>query len=151
MPASSRAAVRWLGVYREALRKAGIAMAIVPVEWRTYLARLRQGAFDLAVVWMAQPDPYTDLFDQLHSSQIEGGQNYGAVRIAALDRALERVRDAATLEERNARARELQEVLARTLPVIPLFRQEIPGLISRRVGGLYRSALWYQLRDLYPR
>jgi hypothetical protein len=31
--------------------------------------------------------------------------------------------------------------------VIPLFSFVDPGIVSRRVHGVYSSALWYQVRD----
>jgi hypothetical protein len=49
--------------------------------------------------------------------------------------------------KRKALGLTLQKLLADEMAMIPLFAFENPGLVSRRVHGVYTSALWYQVRD----
>lgn len=144
---SSKATRRWLTIYQQQLKKAGIQMAIKAIEWSTFLEQLRGHDFDAAALGMALSGPYTDLYPMLHSSQSEDGQNYGVYSDPRVDRLLERIRREMDRDERERLAHELQRRLAAQLPLIPLFSLTEPGLVSRRIGGVYRSPLWYQLRD----
>ncbi|MCK5795867.1 MAG: hypothetical protein KAI47_01700, partial [Deltaproteobacteria bacterium] len=60
--ASSKSTRRWATIYQQALRKAGIAMSIVPIEWTAYLAKIRRHDFDMGTLGMALAGPYTDLY-----------------------------------------------------------------------------------------
>ncbi len=142
----SKSQQRWATLYQQALRRAGIEMAIRSLEWQVFIDRLGKRQFDMAALGMRQSGPHTDLFSQLHSSQIEGGQNYSAYRSPEADRLLEAVRTEMDDGRRRELARELQRLLARDVALIPLFAEEEPGLVSRRVKGVQVSPLWYPLR-----
>lgn len=145
--ASSKSTQRWATIYQQQLKKAGIALSIETIEWTAYLARIRKHDFDLGTLGMALAGPYTDLYLQLHSSQIDDGQNYSAYRNPQVDRLLEQIRQQLDDAKRKRLSHELQQLLAREVPLIPLFTLTEPGLLARRVEGVYRSPLWYQLRD----
>ena len=147
LPASSKTTRRWLAVYREALRKVGVTLEITPLEWATFLARVREGAYDMAALGMQLAGPHTDLYLQLHSSQAKDGQNYGRFKNARVDKLLVEMRQALSPERRKALALELQKLLAREMPVIPLFSLSETGLVAKYVKGVYASDVWYQLRD----
>jgi peptide/nickel transport system substrate-binding protein len=137
----------WLTMYQQELRKAGIVMEVSPIDWSAYLERIRRHDFDAGALSMQQVGPFTDLFAQFHSSQIEDGQDYGAYRNARVDTLLEQVRMEMDPRRRRGLSLELQRVLHDDMAVIPLFALEDPGLVSRRVHGVYTSAMWYQVRD----
>jgi peptide/nickel transport system substrate-binding protein len=137
----------WLTMYQQELRKAGIVMEVSPIDWSAYLDRIRRHDFDAGALSMQQVGPFTDLYAQFHSSQIEDGQNYGAYRSARVDRLLDQVRTELDPGRRRALSLELQHTLYSDMAVIPLFALEDPGLVSRRVHGVYTSAMWYQVRD----
>jgi peptide/nickel transport system substrate-binding protein len=145
--ASSKSTRRWSTVYQQQLKKAGIAMRIVPIEWTAYLAKIRAHDFDMGTLGMAIAGPYTDLYLQLHSSQIADGQNYSAFSSKTVDALLEAIRTELDDGKRKALSHRLQRLLADAMPVIPLFTLTEPGLVSRKVQGVYRSPMWYQLRD----
>lgn len=147
--ASSQTHKRWLTIYQQALRKAGVVMEISPIDWATYLERIRKHDFDAGALGMVLVGPFTDLYLQFHSSQIEDGQNYGAYSNPEVDRMLETIRTEMDRAKRRKLSLELQRVLYREVPVIPLFAYEDPGIVSRRVHGVYPSALWYQVRDFW--
>jgi peptide/nickel transport system substrate-binding protein len=145
--ASSPTHKLWLTMYQQELRKAGVAMEIVPIDWAAYLERIRRHDFDAGALSMQQVGPHTDLYAQFHSSQIDDGQNYGAYRNARADDLLERIRSEMDAKRRRGLSLEVQKLLADDVAVIPLFQMEDAGLVSRRARGVYTSALWYQLRD----
>jgi len=145
--AASQTNRRWLTIYQQNLRKAGIVMEISPIDWAAYLDRIRRHDFDAGPLGMVQVGPFSDLYQQFHSSQIDDGQNYGAYRDPKLDRLLEQVRVEMDPANRRALSLKVQAILRREMAVIPLFAYEDPGIVSRRAHGVYSSALWYQVRD----
>ncbi len=145
--ASSKSTRRWSTIYQQQLKRAGIAMRIRPIEWTAYLSKIRSHAFDMGTLGMAISGPCTDLYLQLHSSQIKDGQNYAAFSNEAVDALLEAIRVELDDAKRRVLSHRLQRLLAEEVPVIPLFTLKEPGLVTRRVEGVYRSPLWYQLRD----
>jgi peptide/nickel transport system substrate-binding protein len=145
--AASKTHRRWLTIYQQELRKAGIVMEISPIDWAAYLDRIRKHDFDMGALGMVQVGPFTDLYLQFHSSQIDDGQNYGAYSNPRADALLERIRTEMDPKRREKLSQEVQALLYREMPVIPLFSLVDPGIVSRRVHGVYSSALWYQVRD----
>jgi peptide/nickel transport system substrate-binding protein len=137
----------WLTIYQESLRKAGVVMEISTIDWAAYLERIRKHDFDAGALFMQQAGPYTDLYYQFHSSQIADGQNYAAYRNPRVDQILEEIRREMDAARRRGMSLELQKILAAEVAVIPLFAMEDPGVVARRVHGVYTSALWYQVRD----
>ncbi len=138
---------KWLTMYQQELKKSGIIMEISPLEWAVYLDRIRKHDFDAGALGMVLASPYTDLYYQFHSSQIEDGQNYGAYQNKAVDTLLEKIRTTLSPKKRHPLSLKLQERLAEDVAAIPLFSLIDPGLVARKVHGVYTSALWYQLRD----
>ena len=149
--ASSKNMQRWLTIYQQQLRKAGIQMSINPMDWRPYIDRLQKHKFDAGAMLMRLTGPHTDLYYQLHSSQAAQGQNYGGYKNPAADRLLESIRTEMDHARRRRMSLELQQLLSREMALIPLFSEMAPGLVSRKVRGVYTSALWYQPRDWHLR
>lgn len=147
LPAASQSSKRWLTIYQQQLRKAGVVMEISPIDWATYLDRIRKHDFDASALGMVQVGPYTDLYLQFHSSQIDDGQNYGAYSNPRVDKLLEQIRVEMDDGRRRELSLEVQRILRQEMAVVPLFAYEDPGIVARRVHGVYSSALWYQVRD----
>lgn len=145
--AGSKSAQRWLTIYQQQLRKARVKMEIQTLEWAAYLQRIREHDYDLAALGMQISGPYTDLYLQLHSSQIKEGQNYAAFSDPEVDRLLERIRVERDHARRKQLTHALQQRLAEKVPVLPLFSLREPGLVAREVRGVYSSDMWYQLQD----
>ncbi|MCC6749485.1 MAG: hypothetical protein IT371_17605 [Deltaproteobacteria bacterium] len=145
--ASSATMRRWLTIYQAELARAGIRMELVPIDWAVFLKRLRAHDFDAGALGMAQVGPHTDLYLQLHSSQIQDGQNYAAYQDPRSDRLLELLRTERDPGRRKQHANALQALLAEELPLIPLFTLEEPGLVARRVKGVRSYDVWYQLAE----
>jgi peptide/nickel transport system substrate-binding protein len=138
---------RLLPILQEELRKAGIALEVEKLGWSQVLGRLKAHRFDLADLnWVYYHDQ--DLYQIYHSSQSDGGSNYGAYRSAAADALLERIR--ATLDD-GARAgleRELHRLLHRDLPGLFLFNVGDVSLVARRFGHVEPGPEWISLRDV---
>ena len=134
-------------LYQEELRKAGVVMELSPIDWSTYVAHIRAHNFDAGALGMVQVGPFTDLYYQLHSSQIKDGQNYGQYSNPRVDRLLEQIRSTMDDSARRRMSHELQQILSRDVARSRSSPWRIAGLVSRRVHGVYSSALWYQVRD----
>jgi peptide/nickel transport system substrate-binding protein len=143
----SRTQQRWATIWQQALRKAGVVMEISPMDWLAYLNRLQNHDFDVASLGMRWASPYSDLYYQLHSSQIDGGQNFSGYKNRGADRLMEGIRTEMDPARRRAMSLRLQKMLADDVALIPLYAEEEPGIVSRRVHGVYTSALWYQVKD----
>jgi peptide/nickel transport system substrate-binding protein len=144
---SSTSSKRWLTLYQEELRKAGVVMELSPIDWSTYVSRIRAHDFDAGALGMVQVGPFTDLYYQLHSSQAKDGQNYGQYSNPHVDQLLEQIRSSMDDSARRRMSHKLQQILSRDVAMIPLFAMEDRGIVARRVHGVYSSALWYQVRD----
>jgi peptide/nickel transport system substrate-binding protein len=135
-------------VAQEALRGIGVDMAIQRLDWPTLRERLRGGRFEAALSGLVfRPDPdYVHAL--LHSSQIDGGQNYAALRDPAIDRSLEEAR--ATLDPRRRAAlyREVDRRLRDLQPYAPLFVPVQQVAVSRRF--LHVEASPRGLLDHFP-
>jgi peptide/nickel transport system substrate-binding protein len=149
LPSSSSAAMSWLTLYQEELRKEGIVMRIVTLDWSVFLQRLAARSFDAGALGMKIEGPHTDVYLQVHSSQAKTGQNYAGYRNATVDKLLDAIRSEVSGTRRRKLSARLQRILAHDVVVIPLFASRQPGLIAKEVGGVYESGSWYQLRDFW--
>jgi peptide/nickel transport system substrate-binding protein len=108
--------------FKEQLRSVGIELEIRDYEWGTFYSDVKKGnfhLFSLAWVGIIDPDIYFQLF---HSGSVPpNGDNRGRYANAALDRLLERGRLAVEPEERRAIYSQVQKIVARELPYIPLW------------------------------
>jgi peptide/nickel transport system substrate-binding protein len=148
LPAGSRVSRRWATLYQEQLKKVGIELSILPVEWAAFLSRIRAHDFDMAPLGMAISGLSTDLYLQFHSSQQKDGQNYGAFGDPEVDKLLEAIRSELDEKKREQLSRRVQKRLFELMPVIPLFTLTAPALVSKEIEGVYRSPLWYQLEEM---
>ena len=108
--------------FKEQLRSVGIDLEIRSYEWGTFYSDVKKGNFhlySLAWVGILDPDIYYHLF---HSSSVPpNGDNRGRYRNTQLDQLLELGRSTASVAERQRIYSEVQKVLARDLPYIPLW------------------------------
>lgn len=144
---SSQTQKLWLTMYQQELRKVGIVMDISPMDWSLYIQRLRQHQFDAGALGMVVAGLYTDLYYQFHSSQMNDGQNYGGYHNPRVDQLLEQIRTEMNDSKRKQLSGKLQQLLADDVAAIPLFSMEDPGIVHRRVHGVYSSPFWFQIRD----
>jgi peptide/nickel transport system substrate-binding protein len=133
---------------QEDFRKAGIALDVVPTDWAVLLDRLRRHAFDAASLqWVMLP--VQDNRSLFHSSQAEGGQNYGAFRDAGVDALLDRLRTLPPGPERAALDRQLHRRIHEEQPYTFLGCPEVDSLVAARVGGYAPSATGLGLASIW--
>jgi peptide/nickel transport system substrate-binding protein len=108
--------------FKEQLQTVGIELEIRSYEWATFYADIKKGnfhLFSLAWVGIIDPDIYYQVF---HSSSVPpGGNNRGRYANPELDVLLERGRHALDTAERRAIYAEVQKIVARELPYVPLW------------------------------
>ncbi len=124
------------------LGEVGIEVTVRPSELATLLSDLRQGQFDLTFLTIPDlSDPWGLAF-WFGSSSIPTQANPGAggnrwrFRDADLDAVLEAGARAIGPEARTPHYRAAQRILARELPVIPLWHADVVFVASRRFRGL---------------
>jgi len=147
--AESSMQARLIPLFREAFRKAGLDMQVQVASWPDVLARMRHHQFDMVDLnWVS--DYGQDLFQMFHSSQCDGGSNYGCYRNPKVDHLLEQARQATSAGQRHTIERRIHGLLHQDLPGIFLFNVASISLVSRRFTGLDPSAEWFSVRNAKP-
>jgi peptide/nickel transport system substrate-binding protein len=113
-------------------RRAGILVDPINVDPSQIMTRLKSGDFDLApMLWVSFPDD-----DPSPRYASTGMFNWGGYRSASADAILDEVRTAHGPAGRAPLLATLGHLLAAELPVIWLYRQDVPALMNRRVHDL---------------
>lgn len=124
------------------LAPAGIELDLQPLEWGTFLNDVKRGNYQIAMLkWQPVVDP--DILRlAYHSASIPtegngwGGGNRMRYRNERADERLLDGRRLADHDERRAAYAEVQQILARELPALPLLHEEAIGIISRGIEGV---------------
>jgi peptide/nickel transport system substrate-binding protein len=111
------------------LAEVGIAVEVRPFEFATFFADIKRGNYQIATMQttpITEPDFY---FSYFHSSRIPSdedrdAQNRWNYRNADLDRATAAGRHELDRDRRKADYAEAQRLIARDLPVIPLWHED---------------------------
>jgi peptide/nickel transport system substrate-binding protein len=114
--------IRVATVIQEQLRGIGISVEIQSLEWGTFFSDVKGGNFQLyGLTWVGISDP--DIFHlAFHSRSVPpDGANRGGYANAEVDRLTEAARREPSREKRRAMYRQVQRILARELPVFPLW------------------------------
>jgi peptide/nickel transport system substrate-binding protein len=128
-------------VAQDDLRRLGIRMSIERLDWPTLWSRLKSGSFQAALSGMIPaPDP-DSIYGLLHSSQIQGGQNYAAYRDAETDDWLDAGRRTVDVAARESLYRRIEKRLADQQPYTFLFSPAVPAVLNARFEGLEPSPL----------
>jgi peptide/nickel transport system substrate-binding protein len=145
LPAGARNLAAELKAYALDLRRAGLLLDTVPVDAAGLQSRLERGDFDLATLtWEGQPDEDPRLF---FGSQ--GQLSLSGFRSEALQNLVDGMVLASGPAARAPLLQSLGEWLANERPVIFLYRQEVPALVSKRVHGLAGSGERLDLRAVW--
>ena len=124
------------------LAEVGIEVEVRPSELATLFADLRGGRFDLTFLTVPDlSDPWGLSFwfgsaSIPSSANPNAGGNRWRFRDAGLDEALEAGARAVGPEARRPHYQRAQQILARALPVIPLWHADVVFAASRRYEGL---------------
>ena len=124
----------------EQLRQIGIGVNVTPYEWGTFFRDVKTGNFQLySLSWVGvtEPDLYYNIY---HSSQVPPvGANRNRYISEEIDRLTEKGRSTLDLEMRRSIYAEIQRIVARDLPYIPLWYED--NIVVRR-----SDVLGYQMR-----
>lgn len=120
------------------LSEVGAALEVRPSESATLLSELARGRFELTLLQVPEvfePNVLSWFFesDRIPKPGVREGGNRFRFRSAELDRALEAGRATLDLEARKQIYRKVQHLLARELPVIPLWHEDVIAVVSRRL------------------
>jgi peptide/nickel transport system substrate-binding protein len=132
--------IRLATVIQDQLARVGIQVRVQSYDWGTFFGDVKAGRFQLyGLTWVGVRTP--DIFRYVfHSAAVPpDGANRGRYRSAAADRLIERARDAADLAHQAELYGELQRLLLRDLPYVPLWYEDQVYAARREVSG-YRLA-----------
>jgi peptide/nickel transport system substrate-binding protein len=122
------------------LRDVGIDLDVRPSEGATLLADLARGRFELAFLQspdVVEPHVLSWFFasDRIPEKGKREGANRWRLRDPELDAALEQGRANTERSTRIAAYQRVQHLLARDLPVIPLWHDDVIAVTSARLSG----------------
>jgi len=138
-------------VIQEQLRRVGIHAEIQSLEWGTFFSDVKKGNFQLyGLTWVGISDP--DIYHHAFHSESAppDGANRGGYSNARVDRLTEAARREPSRERRRGMYREVQRILARDLPVFPLWAGRNILVRDRRIRGFVLSPdeSYHTVRDL---
>jgi peptide/nickel transport system substrate-binding protein len=127
----------WL---QQSLAKAGAAVEIQKLEFKTFLERRRAREFD-AMMSSLILSPAPDQFELYHSSARENGMNFTGLADPEVDRLVEEGRTTFDPAARKAAYARLEARLHELEPISVLFHFAAPVLADSRLRGLKPSPL----------
>jgi len=123
-------------VIQEQLRQVGISIIIQSLEWGTFFSDIKKGNFQIySLTWVGIADP--DIFHHAFHSRSgpPDGANRGGYSDNEVDRLTETARREPSREKRRGMYRRVQSILARDLPVFPLWAGRNLLVRDRRLTG----------------
>ncbi|MFZ5443639.1 MAG: ABC transporter substrate-binding protein [Myxococcota bacterium] len=134
---------------QEQLQAAGARLEVEQVETTTLSTRVARRDFDVVSRVWNEADRELDLFQLLHSSQIDGGSNFVGYSNGEADRLIEQIRGEFDVGLRRSYERHLHERLANDQPFLLMTARQSLDAAKRRVHGLQPSLVWYDLRGVW--
>ncbi len=133
---TDHAAVLQARVIQHDLEQVGVSLNVRSFEWGTFYEDIQKGnvqLFSLRWIGVSDPDFYYELY---HSSRMPpAGRNRVRYSTPALDRLLERGRLAVDEAQRREIYRQVQVMVAESLPYLSLWHNNNIAIVSRRVQG----------------
>jgi peptide/nickel transport system substrate-binding protein len=125
------------------LADVGFDVTIRPSETATLLSDLARGRFELTLMQLPElfePHVLNWFFasERIPDPPHREGGNRFRLRSPELDRLIEAGRAETDLARRAAIYRDVQHLLARTLPVVPLWHEDVVAVVSSRLHA-YRA------------
>jgi peptide/nickel transport system substrate-binding protein len=135
--ASDRTRVSTANAIAAMLGDVGLDIEVRPSETGILLADLDAGRFDLALMALPElfePHVLDRFFDSRSIPGEGGGANRWRFRSAEVDAALDRGVATLDLDQRRAAYADVQRILSRELPIIPLVHERVTVVASTRMG-----------------
>jgi peptide/nickel transport system substrate-binding protein len=123
------------------LAEVGIAVDLRALEFATFFADVKKGSFQLfsmQIPEISEPDLYTHFFALSRiptRENLDAGANRSRYRNPEIDRLLDAGRREMDRARRIAIYGEVQRILARDLPVVPLWHEDNLAVMRRQVRG----------------
>ncbi len=128
--------MRLATIIQDQLADVGIDVELRTYDWGTFYGDIKAGNFQmysLAWVGIKMPDIFRYVF---HSNSIPpAGANRGRFVDVAVDRLIERAENESSLEAQARHYRELQALVLRQLPYVPLWYEDQVFASRRGVSG----------------
>ena len=135
-------------IIKESLIKAGFKVRIVKLDWATYLKKLSDGAHQLAIIgWSTDNADPDNFYSPLLSKAAIGGTNYSRFADADFDALLQESKRASDWDQRGRLFAQMQDILRRECPSIPLVYTKIGSAYLNRVRGYVRHPIKIYLGD----
>lgn len=114
-------------------KKLGVQVSLVNQEWKTYLETKKQGQFDVARAgWNAD---YNEASSMLDLMQTTHGSNDGKYSNTEYDKLMVESRNQVDAEARNQLYVQAEAILAKDMPIIPIYQYVTPRMVKPYVGG----------------
>lgn len=136
-PAGATSSDRIVTIFKEELRKVGIEMKILRLEWAALLERIDKREFDATILgWLSPPE--NDPYQLWHQSQanIVGSSNYISYVNDEASDLIARAREEFDEEKRNQMYWRFQEILHAEQPYTFLYNRPNIVAISRRFDNV---------------
>jgi len=145
IPAVSTNQHRMATLIQQDLLRAGIRVDLHSLDWSAFMERVTEHDFDAATL-MFSTDWETDYFDLYHSSQCQGGQNYGCWENAEADDLLVELRRELDPGRRVQLERRLHQILHDEQPITFMLARVVTSLSSRSIRNARPGIPWYDER-----
>jgi peptide/nickel transport system substrate-binding protein len=117
---------------KDAARKAGIEIEILPLEWATYLDKHNKHDFDMYVAgWVASPTE-SDPKQIWHTESYDGGSNYVGYGTPKTDVMIDKLRVTVDDAERFQIYKDLQADIHETVPYVFLIARKNTVCVSKK-------------------
>ncbi|AZU48452.1 peptide ABC transporter substrate-binding protein [Aeromonas hydrophila] len=114
-------------------KKLGVQVSLVNQEWKTYLETKKQGQFDVGRAgWIAD---YNEASSMLDLMQTTHGNNDGKYSNPAFDKLMNESRNQVDADARNKLYVQAEEILAKDMPIAPIYQYVTSRMVKSYVGG----------------
>jgi peptide/nickel transport system substrate-binding protein len=145
IPAISTNQHRIATLIQQDLLRSGVRIDLHSLDWSVFLERLNEHDFDVASLQFSM-DWETDYYVLYHSSQREGGMNYGSWQNAEADELLEQLRRELDPGRRIELQRRFHRILHQEQPHTFLFARVESGLANRSIHNAIPGIPWHDER-----
>ena len=128
-------------IIQEDLKKIGIQLHLVPLEWGNFLNRLRNQDFDLFFGSKILAPVPRDHKSSFHSASVSSGSNFAAYSNPALDLLIDSARSEMSKSKRKHLDWRIQEIISEEVPYIYLFSGKERIIVSNQFTNLNISPL----------
>jgi oligopeptide transport system substrate-binding protein len=117
----------------------GVDVSLVNQEWKSYLASEQQGNFDVSRNgWIAD---YNETASMVGLMESTNASNYGKYNNPAYDKLMQDSRTAPDVATRQKLYGEAEELLAKDMPIAPIYQYVSGRLVKPYVGGYPNNPL----------